>query len=230
VIYALKGARAKRALKIHVVKGGGRRGELRSPAKLKYFFDEGNLKYILSLKMSMSVITFCSKKEDYRSLSNFWEGLVVIDGERVYESGEHAFHGEKYWELGEYCVEDDRKKKLKEYSRKFLKEVGCFKSSLDAKRGGGKKGLKLNEEELRVWSNICIGVQRKICKYKLENYEVVRNDLMRSMGSTLIHSAMRCSDEKVMERLWEGRWVVRDGVGMVWGGNKLGECWMELRV
>jgi hypothetical protein len=152
----------------------------------------------------------------------------VIDGDRVYMSGEHAFHGEKYWELSQVCMDDDRKKQLMDYSKKFLKN-GCFKTPIDAKRGGGKKGLLLNPDEIRVWTNLCIGVQNKICKYKFENDEIVRNDVIRSIGSVLIHSAMRCSDEKVRERFWEGRWVVRDGVGMVWGRNQLGRCWMELR-
>ncbi len=47
-----------------------------------------------------TAINFSSGKAALRSLSNFWECLVVIDG-RDYESGEHAFHGEKYMRLGE---------------------------------------------------------------------------------------------------------------------------------
>jgi predicted NAD-dependent protein-ADP-ribosyltransferase YbiA (DUF1768 family) len=42
-----------------------------------------------------TVVNFFSGKDASRSLSNFWECVVVLDG-REYESGEHAFHGEKY--------------------------------------------------------------------------------------------------------------------------------------
>lgn len=180
---------------------------------------------------NMNCVTFCSKKREYRSLSNFWECEIVIceNGvEYVYESGEHCFHGEKYRRIGMLCKDENRKKILLEYGKKFEKE-SVFKTCVEAKRGGGKKGLMLNKDEIDMWSSICIIVQNSICKYKYMNYEEVRNDLIKSGNMVLIHSAMRCSEEKIKSRIWEGKIVERDGVNIVLGGNKLGEIWMKIR-
>lgn len=184
----------------------------------------------------MSVITFFDKKKEYRCLSNFWECKVKVvdkeDGEeRWYNSGELCFHGEKYIRLSKMCNEEGRKRDLLEYGRKFL-DGGEILSSRDAKsRGGkGKKGFKLNEGELKLWYNVSIEVQMEICKYKWENYEEVREWLGKSTGVVLIHPCMRCNNEKMKEKLWEGRMIVKDdGNCEILGGNKLGECWMRLR-
>ncbi len=65
-----------------------------------------------------------------------------------------------------------------------------------------KMGRKfvLNKEELELWYNLSIDVQREICKYKFDMFEEVRNDLCKSKGKVLIHPAMRCSEEKVKSR------------------------------
>jgi hypothetical protein len=49
------------------------------------------------------------------------------------------------------------------------------------------------------------------------------------MGKVLIHPAMRCSEEKVRTRLWEGKGIVVDGKIEVIGKNMLGKLWMELQ-
>jgi ribA/ribD-fused uncharacterized protein len=155
----------------------------------------------------MDYIYFFSGKKAFRSLSNFWENDVVIDG-RVYQSGEHAFHGEKFFRLGHT-----------DYAAKFMKPSA---SPAVAKRMGGKKGLRLNEEELRTWSVVSIDVQKEICEYKLR-YEEVKKDLHESKGKLLIHPALRCrTPEKC---IWEGRYVD----GAVIGQNLLGKIWMDVR-
>jgi hypothetical protein len=40
---------------------------------------------------------------------------------------------------------------------------------------------------------------------------------------------MRCSEEKVKSRLWEGKGVIVDGNVKVIGGNMLGNLWMKIR-
>ena len=92
------------------------------------------------------VINFFSKKEDFKSLSNFWMGNVIVDGV-VYESGEHCFHGEKYRRLGEKCIDEGRKKKLLDYSKNFM-NPSLYRNCNDVKKMGGKKGLLLSSNEI----------------------------------------------------------------------------------
>jgi predicted NAD-dependent protein-ADP-ribosyltransferase YbiA (DUF1768 family) len=173
------------------------------------------------------VVTFFSGKKEYRSLSNFWERNVEVGG-RIYESGEHCFHGEKYIQIGEQCQDEDRKKILLEYGQTFLKP-SMYKTCNVVKKMGGKSGLLLTDSELLLWSSLGVLVQNEICNYKFETYSEVREDLLKSEDKILIHPAMRCSEEKLKGRIWEGRGIVRDGFIVVLGKNKLGNIWMELR-
>jgi len=181
----------------------------------------------------MTHINFYSGKKEYRSLSNFWEHDVSItDGDsiRIYESGEHCFHGEKYTRLGQVCCQDEsRKAKLLEYGKTFLKP-SLYKTGASAKKAGGKKGLLLSHEELELWYKIGVEVQTEICKWKFDKYEEVRADLMKSGDKILIHPALRCKEELVKYRIWEGKMVyMEDGSAEVIGENRLGKLWMELR-
>jgi predicted NAD-dependent protein-ADP-ribosyltransferase YbiA (DUF1768 family) len=182
-------------------------------------------------KLKKGVVNFFNGKKEFRSLSNFWECKVSISyggEERVYESGEHCFHGEKYYRLSTISSNENRKRILKEYSKKFLE--GSGKTASEIKRLGGKKGLLLDEDELEIWEIINICVQSEICKYKYDNYEEVREDLKNSEGRILIHPAMRCSEEKIRKRYWEGKAVLDEkGEIKVLGRNMLGNIWMEFR-
>ena len=178
--------------------------------------------------LNNGVVNFFSGKKEYRSLSNFWEREVIIGQERIYESGEHCFHGEKYIRLGEECQDECRKQVLLEYGKSFL-NPSQYKTCTLAKKAGGKKGLLLSEMELQQWTIISIEVQRNICIWKFENFVEVRDDLIKSKNKILIHPAMRCSEEKVKERIWEGKAIVRDGEITILGKNMLGNIWMDLR-
>ena len=117
--------------------------------------------------LERGIINFFYKKEEYKSLSNFWEcNVVIIDGTEVreYESGEHCFHGEKYIRLGKFCEEEERKSVLLKYGSNFIKGNCINKKGADIKKMGGKKGLKLSEIELNLWRNISIEVQKEISK------------------------------------------------------------------
>jgi len=179
--------------------------------------------------MNPDIITFFSSKKEYRSLSNFWENDIVIQDERVYESGEHCFHGEKYIHLGKLCEKEDRKKVLLDYGLTFCKP-SSYKTGSMAKKMGGKKGLLLSSEELFKWDGIKVGVQEEICMYKLKTDEIVRDDLVKSGNKTLIHPALRCSEDKVEKTcFWEGRAVLKEGKPVILGKNILGNIWMSLR-
>jgi len=175
------------------------------------------------------VMNFFFKKEEGRCLSNFWECIIVIkDGDviREYDSGESCFHGEKFIRIGELCENENRKRLLLEYGSRFIRGV-CIKDGAVIKKMG--RNFILSKEELQLWGNLSIDVQKEICKYKYENYEQVRGELVKSKGKVLVHPAMRCSEEKVMSRLWEGKAIIVDGNIQVIGGNLLGRIWMNIR-
>jgi predicted NAD-dependent protein-ADP-ribosyltransferase YbiA (DUF1768 family) len=176
-----------------------------------------------------TVVNFFSGKDAFRSLSNFWECVVVLDG-REYESGEHAFHGEKYTRIGELTADVARRRILLEYGRTFLRP-SQYKTAAVAKRMGGKGGLELSGVELQTWGALSLDVQFAICQWKAGRYETVREDLLRSAGKILVHPAMRCSEAKLASasRTWEGRAVVQDGRVVVLGRNALGRMWMQIR-
>jgi predicted NAD-dependent protein-ADP-ribosyltransferase YbiA (DUF1768 family) len=176
-----------------------------------------------------NVVTFFSGKKEYRSLSNFWEKDVVIDG-KEYESGEHAFHGEKYTRLANQCTNSSRKRKLLDYGERFLKPSG-FPPSV-AKQKGGKRGLLLTSEELETWSTLSTDVQHAICRWKMM-YEEVRQDLAKSGNKILVHPKPRYPLQRFLihphEVIWEGRAILQGDDVVILGKNKLGYMWMEYR-
>ena len=177
------------------------------------------------------IVTFFSAKKEYRSLSNFWENDIIIENEnkdRIYESGEHCFHGEKYIRLSELSNDKDRKHILLDYGITFIKP-SIYKTSSIAKKMGGKKGFILNSDELKKLDLISIDIKRNICKWKIDNYEEVRTDLKKSKNKILIHPAMRCSLDKIDNKIWEGRAKIIDNEIIIYGRNLLGNIWMEYR-
>lgn len=178
----------------------------------------------------MKVLNFFSGKKEGAELSNFWKGAIELDG-RFYNCGESAFHGAKYFEIAKKS-EGERKENLEIYAKKFEVdgEFSLLKGNEIKTRGGkGKKGFKLSEEELSVWSKCCVEIQEKICKYKYDNDEGVRNVLEKHKNDILIHPALRCSEKNVEKKLWEGRAVVKDDEIVILGGNMLGKIWMKIR-
>ena len=179
--------------------------------------------------LNEGVVNFFFKKEICRSLSNFWEcKVIIIDGDelRKYESGENCFHGEKFIRIGNLCGEAKRRQDLLNYGIRFLKS-GDFKIGHVVKKMGRK--FILSKDELELWSRLSIPVQVDICKYKFDNYEEVRRDLLESKGKLLVHPAMRCNEEKVKTRLWEGKGIVVEGKIEIIGKNMLGNLWMKCR-
>lgn len=179
-----------------------------------------------------NIINFFSKKEECRSLSNFWECKIIIQdrntGEiRDYDSGECYFHGEKFYLIGEKTINNEkRKKELIEYSKKFL-SGNCEPDGAKVKKMG--RNLILTSDELKLWEQLKIDVQKEICEYKFENYEQVRIDLLNSGHKILIHPALRCSEEKLKNNDWCGKAIINNGKIEVIGKNIIGKIWMELR-
>ena len=211
---------------------GEDRGSFRTLSFLeKIDIDIFNRFFEIIVKME-TVATFFSKKREYRSLSNFWEQCVVIvtkEGEtRIYQTGEHCFHGEKYIRLSQLCDDELRRSLLFEHGTKFAKP-SPYVTPMKAKQMGGKRGLALTTSELSLWSNLSTAVQQEICKYKRDNYQEVRDDLMKSGTSLLVHPALRCKESDVKNRIWEGKAVIIDGQLVILGENRLGKIWMDIR-
>jgi predicted NAD-dependent protein-ADP-ribosyltransferase YbiA (DUF1768 family) len=179
------------------------------------------------------IFHFFSGKKDGMELSNFHRSLIEIEDEdviRAYTSGENAFHGMKYIEISKDIAGMNRKKELYDYGIKFemAGEYGSLSGGATKKKGG-KKGMLLTPNELHIWSNTGGEIQRKICRYKYEHVEGVRECLERNKDNILIHPALRVSLDKMKFCVWEGRGVVENGEFKVLGGNLLGKIWMEMR-
>jgi len=175
------------------------------------------------------VFHFFDKKIEGRELSNFYAGTVMVDG-RTFNSGEAAFHGMKYIKISEATLDADRRIVLEKYGDKFeaTGEFGKYTGG-EIKKRGGKKGLALTENELRVWTDVGRHVQSKICTYKYNTDERVKHALEGTQNKFLIHPAMRCSDFQIDTKYWEGRGTVVNGILSVRGANMLGNIWMMLR-
>ena len=177
-----------------------------------------------------NIFNFFDKKIEGRELSNFYLSPVIVDG-RHYISGEHAFHGSKYITLSQASgIDEERKEELYTYGKKFEEgeEFGSLKPSI-IKSKGGKKGLLLTEDELVLWSSLAVDIQEKICLYKYNNNDIVKQVLLSTKGKILIHPALRCSEKQLKNRMWEGKGVVVDNKVIVLGNNKLGKIWMNIR-
>jgi hypothetical protein len=117
--------------------------------------------------LKQGVINFFFKKEEFKSLSNFWECIIIIKDEeyiREYHSGESCFHGEKFIRVSKLCKNENRKKELLKYGSKFLSGV-CKENGVIVKKMGRK--LILNKDELDLWYTLSIGAQNGI----LTNYK-----------------------------------------------------------
>uniref|UniRef100_A0A6C0IRM1 NADAR domain-containing protein n=1 Tax=viral metagenome TaxID=1070528 RepID=A0A6C0IRM1_9ZZZZ len=181
--------------------------------------------------LEAGVATFFAKKNEYRSLSNFWEGKVVIVDEangnqREYANGECCFQGEKFTCVAELLTDEKRRAQMLEYGKKFL--LGnCDPDGAKVKKMG--RQFTLTDDELSLWSLAKPVVQMEICEYKIKNYEEVRADLRKSVGKILVHPALRCSEDKIKKDDWFGKAKVVDGKFEVIGGNMLGQIWMDAR-
>ena len=176
------------------------------------------------------VFTFFDKKKNGRELSNFWVNKVIIDN-RVYNSGEAAFHGSKYIEISKHSKDDRRAQLLFLYGKKFEVdgEFGSY-NGYQLKRAGGKRGLSLTEKEIGIWTEVGVDVQRQICTYKYNNYEQVRSVLASTGTKVLVHPAQRCSEKNVVKKWWEGKATLDSNNNLViLGNNILGKLWMEVR-
>jgi predicted NAD-dependent protein-ADP-ribosyltransferase YbiA (DUF1768 family) len=168
-------------------------------------------------RKSRKMITFFSKKQEFRSLSNFWEqDVIIVDdngNRRLCQTGEHCFHGENIFDWVDYVA-------MKQDEPRWKRTV----------QNSQKRGVMLTTSELELWNKISTTVQEEICRFKHDNFQEVRDDLAKSGESILIHPALRCRESDLKTRIWEGKAVVNaDGQLVVLGENRLGKIWMDLR-
>ncbi len=171
--------------------------------------------------MQQKTLKFYSRSKEAKCLSNFADIQIQINN-KIYITGEHAFHGQKYIFASKVAKTEERKKLLLEYAKKFEGENPHFKSSLDAKKGGGKKGCILEKDELSLWdTKFSYDVQKIISLYKLNNNNDVKKILLENKDSYILHQDNRAKNDTI----WAGR---LDANNNLIGQNKLGKIWMEL--
>ena len=82
-----------------------------------------------------------------------------------------------------------------------------------------KQGLILTDEEIKIWNDISIYVQYKICKYKYDTDEDIKKLLNENINSYFLHQENRANKQSI----WGGR--IKEGELI--GNNKLGKVWMS---
>eukprot|EP01032_Pedospumella_encystans_P020765 gene20765-23584_t len=151
----------------------------------------------------------------------------------TYPSGEHAFHGGKFKIISAQSEANHvRQAELLEYSRLFegntLKDCH-FKSPADAKKAGGKSGIRLTENELRNWDAQSMLLQEQICRGKLKDPATLQF-LLSTEDRYLVHfeRATGWSRYGAVVLTAENS-PYHDGLRWMKGDNLLGEMWMKLR-
>ena len=168
----------------------------------------------------INYLKFNSRSKEGKSLSNFSNHNIIIKNKH-FKTGEHCFHYMKYYYCSKKC-DKNRKLKLREYSKNFLGENTIYNKAIDAKKAGGKKGLLLHDYELKDWNNIFSEkIQKKICKYKIKNYDEIQNILILSKNRILIHQDNFANENTI--------WGCKIKNNKIIGKNKLGIIWMNLR-
>ena len=181
--------------------------------------------------MDNKVFTFFARKKDGVEISNMFICKVVVDG-RTYKSGEAAYHGMKFITIAENIKDEERSKILESQGKKFESngEFGSLPQN-EIKKKGNKTNFKLSPKEQSIWTKKGLDVQKKICLYKYRNHKEVREALNNTGDKLLVHPAMRVSNEKMADKIWEGRVIIDEEKNCmkVLGGNKLGQIWMDIR-
>ncbi len=173
------------------------------------------------VKTQEKYLKFYSKSKKGKVLSNFAEINVKVNN-KLYITGEHAFHGEKYISASKNTKTNERKKELVEYAKKFEGKDTIFKTPIEAKRAGGKSGMRLESDEIKEWNiNTSDKIQYQISKYKFENSKEVRETLEHYSCYILLHQDNRARQNTP--------WGARIKDGKMIGKNKLGKIWMKLR-
>jgi predicted NAD-dependent protein-ADP-ribosyltransferase YbiA (DUF1768 family) len=179
------------------------------------------------------VLSFFFAKKIGTELSNFYMCPIEIEFSgtvRCFSSGEKAFHGMKYIVISKELIDEVRKSQLSVYGSHF--EVNGLFDMLNGpqvKAKGGRNGMRLEMDELSIWGEKCVAIQRQICTYKFLHEEKVRVCLQTHKYKVLIHPALRVSLGKMKNCVWEGRGMIVEGELVILGGNMLGKIWMEIR-
>lgn len=184
-----------------------------------------------SNKSSSNIVFFFSKSGgNIKILSNFAESPIKIAMEDISlqecPTGEHAFHLAKFITAAK-CNNNNltRRDELKAYAYEFtINGLIGHKNANDAKRAGGKKGIKLTDNEILAWNNEAENIQRHICECKYKNDKNVKDCLDNLDDNTILVHFNRFAREN---EIWGGRYD--KSTNQLIGANKLGNIWMEIK-
>tara|TARA_B100001057_G_C22814544_1_gene936828 strand:+ start:1013 stop:1543 length:531 start_codon:yes stop_codon:yes gene_type:complete len=169
------------------------------------------------LYRGVKMLKFFSKSKTGQCLSNFSLHPVELNGV-IYPTGEHAFHGEKFKFIASKVSCETKKQYILEHSIKF--HDNSIDSPKNAKVMGGKKGCKLDPQDMHEWNSWkSEEIQKQICIYKLTHYESVKNTLLSY--DQFLHQDNRASPKTI----WGGR--IKDDTLI--GQNKLGIIWFTIK-
>lgn len=199
---------------------------------------KSNEMFTVSVAGPDEYISFYSKSADPRArlLSNFIGGPVTISygllaidsaNQVTYATGEHAFQAAKFVVVANKSPRS-RHRELTQYADMFEISKGEFPTALDAKRGG--KAFRLTSEELELWHQHTLEVQKQICQSKLEQSADLREFLVSSNEKYLLHFERSSGwSEYGGTFLSKDASPFRDGRCWLKGNNKLGCLWMDIR-
>jgi ribA/ribD-fused uncharacterized protein len=166
------------------------------------------------------IIIFYSRSKRLAILSNFHPQQITVRG-KTFSCPEACFHYAKLQVVSAQAA-PARALELKTHAEKLLAPE---LPPAEAKRIGGKSkaGLALTEEELKRWDRACVGMQREICRARLnQGGPELLDALMATGDATLLHFERMASSDS----FWGGK---EDPPGRVTGQNWLGRIWMGFR-
>eukprot|EP00928_Gymnodinium_smaydae_P091244 TRINITY_DN74946_c0_g1_i3.p1 TRINITY_DN74946_c0_g1~~TRINITY_DN74946_c0_g1_i3.p1 ORF type:complete len:154 (-),score=38.08 TRINITY_DN74946_c0_g1_i3:204-665(-) len=145
---------------------------------------------------------------------------------------------QRYLHAAEVSEAPKRGEELRTYAARFVLGAsgGIGAEGLAAKRAGGKRGLALNDSELKGWTEAAEALQLQICRAKVAAAASpeAREALLSTKDAYLLHQENRAKPSTpwggripdLKRKLAAGESVLPTEVI---GQNRLGHIWMKVR-
>jgi predicted NAD-dependent protein-ADP-ribosyltransferase YbiA (DUF1768 family) len=148
------------------------------------------------------------------------EGMSIMIDHVWYLTESHAIEAKKF-EAAASVADGERREALLRHSGMFKGLDPFFFGSIHKIREAGRR-ITLNGDEMKEVRRQEVGIQTRICMFKMTQSTFVRRVLVASKGRTLLFE----DSGKDRVSFWGG--VVTPS-NAICGRNELGEIWMNLR-